>query len=242
LSLENSLKSLQTNYIDLFYIHYWDFTTSPEEIMRTLDDVVRSGKVLYVAVSDVPAWRIAQMQTMAQFRGWTPFCGLQTSYSLVERTSEHDLFPMAKEFDLGILPWSPLGSGALTGKYLETDKSKIDASAARQVFSNPNEERIRNVAQLVVDVAKEVNRTPAQVALNWVVQQPGVTSTIIGARTLAQLEDNLQSLNFTLSKDIVDRLTKETQPAPIFPHSFLNRPTVRALPHGGTTVRTRFDL
>jgi len=140
-SLENSLKNLQTHYVDLFYIHYWDFTTSPEEIMRTLDDVVRAGKVLYVAVSDVPAWRIAQMNTMSQLRGWTPFCGLQTSYSLVERTSEHDLFPMAKEFGLGVLPWSPLGSGILTGKYLETDKTKIDASQGRQFLSNHNDEK-----------------------------------------------------------------------------------------------------
>jgi len=140
LSLERSLKNLQTHYIDLFYIHYWDFTTSPEEIMRTLDDVVRAGKVLYVGVSDVPAWRIAQMNTIAKFRGWTPFIGLQTSYSLVERTSEHDLFPMSQALGLGILPWSPLGSGVLTGKYLNPDKSKIDGSQARQVFANPDDD------------------------------------------------------------------------------------------------------
>jgi aryl-alcohol dehydrogenase-like predicted oxidoreductase len=239
-SVENSLRNLQTSYIDLLYVHYWDFTTPPEEVMRSLDDVVRSGKVHYVAISDTPAWRIAQMNDLACFRGWSPFIGLQTSYSLVERTSEHELFPMADEYGLGILPWSPLASGLLTGKYLNKDPSQIDASSGRQfLVGQRSDEWKNNVVKEVVQIAKEVNKSPAQVALNWVIQQPFVTSTIIGARTLAQLEDNISALSFTLSKEHLNRLTTISQPAPIFPHNFLHTPMMKVLPSGGTQVQTR---
>jgi len=231
-SLEKSLKNLQTDYIDLFYIHYWDFTTPPEEIMMALNDVVRAGKVLYIGVSDCPAWRVAEMNTIAKLRGWPQFIGMQTSYSLVERTSEHDVIPMAQALGLGVLPWSPLGSGVLSGKYLKENQGKSDASSGRALFVNVDKEKKLVIAQEVADVAKEINKSSAQVALNWVVQRKGVTSTIIGARTVAQLEDNLGALGFTLSKEHMERLDKISAIDAIFPHSFLNRDQMRIMCDG----------
>src|SRR3954467_12466780 len=171
-SVEESLKRLKTDYIDLLYLHVWDFTTPVEEIMRAMDDLVRAGKVLYVGISDTPAWQVARMQTIADLRGWSPLIALEIEYSLIERTVERDLIPMARELGLGVIPWSPLASGVLSGKYSRKDLEIGDGSAAaigtRKDIAASNgalTERGLAIAEIVKTVAKEIGKTPAQVAL-----------------------------------------------------------------------------
>jgi aryl-alcohol dehydrogenase-like predicted oxidoreductase len=233
LACENSLRRLQTDYIDLYWLHNWDVHTPIEETMAALDDLVRTGKVRYVGVSDTPAWKIAEANVTARFRGWSAFIGLQIEYSLLERTVEHELVPMALEVGLGITPWSPLKSGALSGKYTRANAGEIKRD--RGFFLDPylNEKTYALVDVLGV-VAKAHDTTVARTALAWVRQQPGVTSTILGARRLAQLEDNVRSLDVTLTPDELSRLDALTKPTPGFPHNML--PWFPAIHNGGTTV------
>jgi aryl-alcohol dehydrogenase-like predicted oxidoreductase len=244
-SVEQSLKQLATDRIDLLYLHGWDMTTRPEEVMRALDDLVRSGKVLYVGICNTPAWRIAEMQTLADLRGWSPFIALQIEYSLVERTVEHELMPMAAEMGLGVLPWSPLGGGVLAGKYTEADvqdsRDAAVSSSRRGVIASSGHlnERSIAIAQDVRALAEEVGATPAQIALAWTLTNPAVVSPIIGARTIAQAEENLGALDVALSPDQLDRLNLASEPTAIFPARFVNRPMVQQLLFGGATVARR---
>jgi len=244
-SVEQSLKQLATDRIDLLYLHGWDMTTRPDEVMRALDDLVRSGKILYVGICNTPAWRIAEMQTLAELRGWSPFVALQIEYSLVERTVEHELMPMAAAMELGVLPWSPLGGGVLTAKYTEADvqdsRDAAVSSSRRGVIASSGHlnERSIQIAKEVRAVAEEVGSTPAQIALAWTLANPAVASPIIGARTLAQAEENLGALDVALSPDQLDRLNLASEPASIFPARFVNRPMVQQLFFGGATVARR---
>lgn len=241
-SVETSLRQLNTDRIDLLYVHAWDFTTSPEEVMRGLDDLVRSGKVVYVGISDTPAWRIAQMQTLADLRGWSPLVALQLEYSLVQRTVEHELIPMATELGIGVMPWSPLGGGVLTGKYTPADLAQaaqdgVTGSRAAVIASSGNlTQRSLNVAAVVAEVAGEIGCTAAQVALAWVLHQPAVASPVIGARTLAQVEQNLDALAVSLDQEQLIRLNAVSDPGAIFPNNFLRRPMTHRLIFGNTTV------
>jgi aryl-alcohol dehydrogenase-like predicted oxidoreductase len=199
-SVEESLERMNTDYIDLLYLHGWDDRTPVEEVMRGLDDLVRSGKVLYVAISNTPAWQVARMQTIADLRGWAPLIAFQLEYSLIERTGERDMIPMACELGLGVLPWSPLGSGVLTGKYSRADLtggSRTDIGSRKGValVIGSLSERSLVIADTVGEVAKEIGKTPAQAALAWTLLNPAVTAPVIGVRTLAQLEDNLGALD-----------------------------------------------
>jgi aryl-alcohol dehydrogenase-like predicted oxidoreductase len=220
-------------------------TTRPDEVMRALDDLVRSGKILYVGICNTPAWRIAEMQTLADLRGWSPFVALQIEYSLVERTVEHELLPMAEAMGLGVLPWSPLGGGVLTGKYTEADvqdsrDAKVSPSRKGVIASSGHlNERSIEIAREVGAVAKEVGSTLAQVALAWTLTNPAVVSPIIGARTLAQAEENVGALDVSLSPDQLDRLNLASEPAPIFPARFIDRPLVQQLIFGGAAVARR---
>lgn len=186
-SVETSLRQLGTDYIDLLYLHVWDFRTPVEEILRGLDDLVRQGKVLYVAISNAPAWQIARMQTIADLRGWSPLVALQVEYSLIERTPERDLIPMAAELGLGVTLYSPLAGGVLTGKYSQSDLVASDgdpADGTRRAFNQALgsvTERNLAIVDVVQEIAAEQGRTPAQVALAWTLQQPGVTAPILGA-------------------------------------------------------------
>jgi aryl-alcohol dehydrogenase-like predicted oxidoreductase len=244
-SVEQSLKQLATDRIDLLYLHGWDMTTRPDEVMRALDDLVRSGKILYVGICNTPAWRIAEMQTLAELRGWSPFVALQIEYSLVERTVEHELMPMAAAMELGVLPWSPLGGGVLTAKYTEADvqdsREAAVSSSRRGVIASSGHlnERSIQIAREVRAVAEEVGSTPAQIALAWTLANPAVASPIIGARTLAQAEENLGALDVSLSPEQLDRLNLASEPAAIFPARFVNRPMVQQLFFGGATVVRR---
>ncbi|WP_068068465.1 aldo/keto reductase [Nocardia xishanensis] len=244
-SVEASLRRLNTDYIDLLYLHAWDFLTPVEEILRGMDDLVRSGKVLYVGISDAPAWQVSRMQTIADLRGWSPLIALQIEYSLLERTAERDLVPMARELGLGVIPWSPLGSGVLTGKYGRADLAqRIEASAAgtRKNVAAANgslTERGLAIADVVREVAAQLGKTPSQVAIAWTLRNPGVTSPIIGARTAAQLEDNLGALDVEFDADQLDRLENATAIDLGFPHEFLSRPMTRSVTFGDLKIEQR---
>ncbi|MGV9615283.1 aldo/keto reductase [Nocardia xishanensis] len=244
-SVEASLRRLNTDYIDLLYLHAWDFLTPVDEILRGMDDLVRSGKVLYVGISDAPAWQVSRMQTIADLRGWSPLIALQIEYSLLERTVERDLVPMARELGLGVIPWSPLGSGVLTGKYGRADLAqRIEASAAgtRKNVAAANgslTERGLAIADVVREVAAQLGKTPSQVAIAWTLRNPGVTSPIIGARTAAQLEDNLGALDVEFDADQLDRLENATAIDLGFPHEFLSRPMTRSVTFGDLKIEQR---
>jgi aryl-alcohol dehydrogenase-like predicted oxidoreductase len=234
-ALEGSLRRLNLDYIDLYWVHAWDQLTPVEEVMRALDDVVRAGKVLYVGVSNWPAWRIAQANTLAEFRGWTSFVGLQIEYNLLKRTPERELIPMAHELGLGITPWSPLASGLLSGKYAKPQAAgEDDRRLDKTAFLAVTDQRLA-LAGLVTELAEEIGRSPAQVALNWVRQRHGCIP-ILGARTLEQLKDNLACLEFTLSEQQISRLDEASEIDPGYPDEFLNR--VRDGLHGGTWYST----
>ncbi len=224
-ALDGSLKRLGTDYVDLLWIHMWDFATPVEEVMRALDDQVRAGKVLYVGISNTPAWIVSHANLLAEWRGWSPFVALQVEYSLVERTSDREFLPMARALDLAVTAWSPLGGGVLTGKYgLGVEPTEADGRlgqspmAAERFLSTRNLE----IARTVSEVAEEAGVTPAQVALAWVSGRPGVVIPIIGVRSAAQLEDNLGAIEVELTGDQLARLDESSHIELGYPHEFLN--------------------
>ncbi|WP_433662947.1 aldo/keto reductase [Nocardia sp. CA-128927] len=244
-SVEASLRRLNTDYIDLLYLHAWDFMTPVDEILRGMDDLVRSGKVLYVGISDAPAWQVSRMQAIADLRGWSPLIALQIEYSLIERTVERDLIPMARELGLGVIPWSPLGGGVLTGKYTRDDL-KLEAAGSpegtrKNVVAGQGAltERSLDIADVVKEVAAEIGKSPAQVALAWTLRNPGVTSPIIGARTATQLEDNLGALDVKFDAGQLDRLQQASAIELGFPHDMLNLPMTRTVVSGDLKVQGR---
>lgn len=228
-ALDGSLRRLGADYIDLYWVHAWDGLTPVEGLMRALDDQVRAGKILYVGISNAPAWVVAQANTLAALRGWTPFSGLQVSYSLIERTAERDLLPMARAFGLGVTAWAPLGSGLLTGKYNACDlaeQRRLDTSTAVTV-----NERNLGVAVVVGAVAAELDLSATQVALAWVRQRGAIP--LLGARTLAQFEEHPASLGLTLDADQIARLDAASAIDLGYPHDFLARDNIRASVSGG---------
>ena len=230
---ENSLRRLQTDYIDLYWLHNWDVNTPIDETMAGLEDLIRAGKVRYIGVSDTPAWKIAEANITARFRGWSQFIGLQIEYSLLERSVEAELVPMARELGLGITPWSPLKGGALSGKYTRATAGaqKTDRAALMSAFLN---ERTYALVDELEKIARSHDTTVARVALAWVRMQSGVSSTIIGARRISQLEDNLKSTQITLSAGELAHLDSLTQPALPFPQNM--QPIFPSIHNGGTTV------
>jgi aryl-alcohol dehydrogenase-like predicted oxidoreductase len=232
-SCEQSLRRLQTDYIDLYWMHCWDRFTPIDETMRALDDLVTSGKVRYIGFSDTPAWKVAQAQTIALFRGWAPLVALQIEYSLLERTVEGELIPMALEMGLGVTPWSPLKSGVLSGKYTRENAASVKADRGERVTQNLGE-KVYGIIDELIATGNELGTSPASVALAWVQGRPGVASTIIGARRMDQLDQNLAALDITLSRDQVARLDKLSKPTLGFPMQFLN--VASMFSQGGTTV------
>ncbi|HEY4303904.1 MAG TPA: aldo/keto reductase [Gemmatimonadaceae bacterium] len=231
---ESSLRRLQTDYIDLYWLHNWDVHTPIDETMSALEDLVNAGKVRYIGVSDTPAWKIVEANMLARFHGWSAFIGLQIEYSLLQRTVEQELVPMALEHGLGITPWSPLKSGALSGKYTRANIGQVKAN--RAMFLDPvlTNDTTYDIVDELEKIAKELDTTVARVALAWVRQRAGVTSTIIGARTVAQLDDNLASLDVSLSPEQTGRLDAISAPVLGFPQSM--QPIFPAIHNGGTTV------
>jgi len=227
-SVEKSLRSLQTDYIDLYYLHAWDGMTPIEEVMRALDDLVQSGKVLYIGISDTPAWVIAKANMVAELRGWTRFVAAQLPYSLADRSPERDLLPMARADELAVAAWGVLGGGVLTGKYRQP--------GAVTRYSGSSERRMQ-LADQIAALASEIGCTPSQLAIAWVQQRPWHGASIIpilGARSLAQLQDNLGSLNVHLTPEQIGELDALSPIQLGFPHDFLAGSEVRSLIFGDT--------
>ena len=240
-AIEGSLERLGTDYIDVYMLHTWDRVTPAEEVVRTLDDLVRSGKVRYVALSDAPAWYVAQAQTIARERHLEPISTVQLEYSLVERNIEFEYVPMANALGTGIMVWSPLASGLLSGKYKPSQNGPEGsgrlatlADTENPAFNKFTEKNWAIVAELE-KVANELGRSMAQVAVNWVANRPGVASVIIGATKLHQLEDNLGALDFEISTELQQRLDEVSQPEVRFPYTFFES-TLQGMINGGTTV------
>jgi aryl-alcohol dehydrogenase-like predicted oxidoreductase len=233
---EQSLRRLQTSYIDLYWMHAFDATTPIEETMRALDDLVQSGKVRYIGFSDTPAWKCAEAQTVARFRGWSPLIALQIEYSLLERTVEGELIPMAIELGLGVTPWSPLKSGVLSGKYKREKHGQHEAGRGARAMSALND-KTYDLLDEVERIARELNTSAARVALAWVKGRPGVSSTIIGARTLSQLEDNIAAADVVLQPAQVALLDALSIPKLNFPADLIANGAMFV--HGGTTINGR---
>jgi aryl-alcohol dehydrogenase-like predicted oxidoreductase len=233
-ALEASLKRLKTDYIDLYWVHIWDQITPVEEVMRGLDDLVRQGKVLYIGISDAPAWWIAQANTLAYLRGLSPFIGLQIEYSLIERTVERELIPMAKALNLGLTAWSPLSRGVLTGKYHghgSSEPGRMSSDMMKELM--PEQQRTDRIVATVKTVSDETGRSMAQVALAWLRYRPVPVIPIIGARKLSQLQDNLASFDLTLSANQLKTLDEASRIELGFPHDIYAKEMVRATLYGG---------
>jgi aryl-alcohol dehydrogenase-like predicted oxidoreductase len=239
-ALHGSLRRLKTDYIDLYYLHIWDYTTPIDEIMRALDDAVTQGKILYAGISDTPAWQVARMQTLADLRGWTPLVALQIEYNLIVRDAERDLIPAARELGLGVVPWSPLAKGMLSGKYGRNAPKEIDSARKASLDQRGQiTERALSIADRVRDIATEIGSTSARVALAWLLSKPGMTAPIIGARTLAQFEDNLAAAMLELSPEHIASLDEASAFELGFPHDFLKLDFVNHGLFSGTQVRPR---
>lgn len=231
-SVQASLKRLQTDYLDLLWVHAWDFTTPVEEVLRGLDDLVRQGTVHYIGISDTPAWVVAQANTLADLRGWSRFVGLQIRYSLADRSAERELLPMARALDIAVTPWSVLGAGVLTGKY------NADPQASGRVARWGPAARDLAVADAVRTLAAEIGCTPSQLAIAWVLAQRRPHAApiipILGATSAAQLGDNLDALQVTLSPEHLARLDAASRIDLGFPHEFLTSDNILDLVFGGT--------
>jgi aryl-alcohol dehydrogenase-like predicted oxidoreductase len=232
-SVDASLKRLNTHYIDLLWVHMWDPMTPIEEVMRSLDDLIRSGKILYIGISDVPAWVVSNANAIADLRSWSSFIGLQIMYNLIERSAERELLPMARALDIGVTVWSPLGRGVLSGKYNKQNTEEQKRSNVNNPFVN---ERNISIAAEVQTLANEMNKTPSQVALNWIRQRQNdkaVMIPIVGARTEVQVKDNLGCLDFELTRDQLKRLDEKSKIQLGFPHDFMSE-AARSFLYGNT--------
>ena len=240
-ALHGSLRRLQTDYIDLYWLHAWDTITPIEEVVNTLNDLVREGKIRHYGFSDTPAWYVARAQTLAEKEGKERLIALQLEYSLVERSIEREHIPAAQELGLGICPWSPLASGLLSGKYKREGDSGRGEGRLAQAKDHPvlarllRDERNWRIVDVLIDVARQLGKPPAQVALNWVATQPGVTSTIIGATKLVQLEDNLRATEFGIPAELRRRLDEASAIPEIHPYLFY-APVMQAMITGGASV------
>jgi aryl-alcohol dehydrogenase-like predicted oxidoreductase len=219
-AVEGSLKRLKTDRIDLYWVHFQDGVTPIEEILRGLDDLVSSGKIVHAGLSNFPAWRVARAQTIAELRGWSPISGIQIEYSLVERTADRELLPMAEALGLGVTLWSPLGGGLLTGKYRQSDAGRL-TDWNRLIHTEDSDQKTRTVDE-VLAIAQELGVPAAQVAMAWLRDLDARSTTslisIIGPRNLAQLEDYLAALDVTLTREQADRLDAASAPPLGVPH------------------------
>jgi len=224
-AVDESLRRLRTDYIDLYWVHAWDPRTPVDELMRGLDDLVRAGKVLYVGVANAPAWQVSRANMMADLQGWSAFAGIQTEYSLLERTAERELLPMARELDLAVTAWSPLASGVLSGKY-----GGAKAASGRRSAQPLNEREIATAA-LVGGIAREIDAPASAVAIAalhhlW----PGrLLIPVLGARTVEQLRENMACLEVTMSAQHLASIDQATAVARGSPHEMLDSEFMRRI-------------
>lgn len=226
-SVEESLKRLQTDFIDVLYLHIWDDITPIDEVLRGMDDLIRQGKVNYAAISDTPAWVVAKGNTMAELMGWSQFVALQVEYSLLQRTPERELIPMAKHFGMTVTPWAPLGGGALTGKYLRGEQGRVKPE------SNRRNERAEGITKIVMAIAAELGVSPGNIALQWTRQQGFSCIPIVGATKVEQLQDNLKTIDVKLSDEQLKRLDEASAIQLGFPGDFFKEEGVRLNTFGG---------
>ena len=235
-AIDASLRRLQTDYIDLYWLHAWDGLTPIEEVMATLDGLVRAGKVRYIGLGSVPGWYLGRAQTLAELRGWERLSGLQLEYSLVSREIEREFIGAAQELGLGLCCWSPLGCGLLTGKYRRAGdgrpggegdgRLRLTGSGGHPIFAKFTERNFQ-IADTLFQVAAELGRSPAQVAINWITRRPGVSATILGATTRGQLHDTLQSLEFVIPPELAQRLESASRPADSYPYVLFSAEQIR---------------
>jgi len=241
-AVEGSLRRLRTDYIDLYLLHTWDRLTPAEEVVRTLDDLVRAGKIRYAGLSDVPAWYASRAQTYAEAHALTPLVNMQLEYSLIERHIEHEFVPMAGELGMGITAWSPMGMGLLSGKYKPSEAGGAGEGRLAKVSGVPGFDRFteRNwaIVATLEDVARKLGKPMAQVALNWVATQPGIASVIVGATKLAQLDDNLSALSFEIPAELRAQLNAVSALEATFPYWFFGDVQQSRL-HGGVSVGSK---
>ncbi|MEM8901486.1 MAG: aldo/keto reductase [Bacteroidota bacterium] len=240
-AVEGSLKRLDTDYLDLYFLHTWDTMTRPEEVMRTLDDLVSAGKVRHIGLSDVPAWYASRAQSIAEWRGYEPISTLQMEYSLVERNIENEFIDLGQQLGMGMMVWSPLGSGLLSGKY-KPSKGEVSGEGRLASLANSGNpafdkftERNWEIVRTLEEVANEIDRPMAAVAINWVANQAGVSSVILGATKLYQLQETLTSLEFQIPQSLMQKLNQVSKPDLLFPYSFFI-PSMQFMLTGGTQV------
>jgi aryl-alcohol dehydrogenase-like predicted oxidoreductase len=224
-ALENSLRRLNMDYIDLYWMHTWDTCTPVEEVMSALNNLVQMGKIRYIGLCNVPAWYLGRAQTMAELRGWEKICAIQMEYSLAMRNIEFEYVAASQELGVGICSWGPLASGLLTGKYKVNGKilegqGRLTRGGAIDPHIDPNCDQMLNLVKRLGEVAQMLDRTPAQVALNWISNRPGVASTIVGASSLSQLEENLHSLEFEIPLELANQLNELSKPMVYYPYFF----------------------
>lgn len=238
-SLEASLKRLNTDRIDLYWVHYPDEVTPMEEIIRGLEDLIRTGKILYGGLSNFPAWRTARAATLADLRGYAPLAGIQVEHSLLRRSMEHEFLPMARAMDIGIATWSPLGGGVLTGKYRNGAKGRREAFGGLGFVPETNAEQ-SEIITTTLDVARENDATPSQVAIAWSASRGG--HPIIGPRTMEQLQDNLGALELRLTPEHLTRLDTVSQPEKVVPFTMIDTEGCRQRISGGNFDRLVLPL
>jgi aryl-alcohol dehydrogenase-like predicted oxidoreductase len=226
-SVEESLKRLKTDFIDVLYLHIWDDITPIDEVLRGLDDLIRQGKVNYAAISDTPAWVVAKGNTMAELMGWSQFIALQVEYSLIQRTPERELIPMAKHFGMTVTPWAPLGGGALTGKYLRGEKGRIKPESKRL------DDRSTKITQTVVAIADDLGVSAAHVALQWTMSHGFSCIPIVGATKVEQLTENLKTIDVTLNASQIQHLNEISAIELGFPGDFFREDAVKMNSFGG---------
>jgi aryl-alcohol dehydrogenase-like predicted oxidoreductase len=236
-AVEASLQRLQTDYIDLYWLHIWDQMTPIDEVMRGFDDLVRSGKILYAGISDAPAWWIARGNTIAELRGWTRFIALQVEYSLLERTPERELLPMAQALGLGVTAWSPLAGGLLSGKYHGGEAKEGRYQNEMMKGFRPDPERVDRIVAALQRISRDSNVPPAQIALAWLLHRPSPVIPIIGTRKISQLTDNLAALEVKLTAEQLEVLEEASSVSLGFPHEFYQLDLVRTFAYGGLRDR-----
>ena len=238
-ALESSLRRLKMDYVDLYWLHSWDMVTPAEEVLLTMNDLIREGKIRYFGLSDVPAWYVAKMQTLADLRLMNQIVALQLEYSLIERNIEREHIPAAQNLGIGVCPWSPLAGGLLSGKYKRDSngvEGRLNATKDNPVF-NKFTERNWRILDTLLDVANKMGKPPAEVALSWVFRRPGVTSTLIGATKISQLESNMSAIELEIPPALMDQLNAASELEQIHPYVFFS-PTMQSMITGGTSVRT----
>ncbi len=226
-SVEESLRRLKTDFIDVLYLHIWDDLTPMDEVLRGMDDLIRQGKITYAAISDTPAWQVAKGNTLAELMGWSQFIALQVEYSLIQRTPERELIPMAKHFGMTVTPWAPLGGGVLSGKYLRGEQGRIKPESKRL-----NEQAVA-ITKVVVEIAEALGVSASHVALQWTMSQGFSCIPIVGATKVSQLEENLKTLDVTLSQEHLRKLDEVSSIDLGFPGEFFREEGVRMNSFGG---------